>query len=112
MMESRSFKLAKGDFAQQKLRFNDGQDYHISFAVDDVFAQQLFVQILDDDSGEVLYDNTTDDMSLNLEFTAIKEVNAKIYIETPDAVIKDTLHEITGCIGLLIETRPTPPTGF
>ncbi len=112
MPQSRSFHLTKGGFARQNVRLNDGQDYHVSFAVDDVFAQQLYVQIIDDDSGDVLYDNTEDNMNLNLEFSAVKEVNAKIYIETPSAVVQDTLHEISGCIGLLIETRPTPPTGF
>lgn len=110
--QSRSFKLAKGEIAEQTIRLNAGQDYHISFAVDDVFAQQLYVQIIETGSDEVLYDNTEDNMNLNLEFSAIRDIEAKIYIETPAAQKVDPRHEITGCIGLLIETRPTPPTGF
>ncbi len=110
--ESRSFTLTKGDFASQNVFFNNGQDYHINFSVDDIFANQLYIQIIDVSTDEVLYDNKEDNMSLNMEFSAIKDTDAKIIFETTTPTYKNERNPIKGCIGLLIETRPTPPTGF
>ncbi len=110
--ESRSFTLTKGDFASQKVFFNNGQDYHINLAVDDIFANQLYIQIIDIETDEVLYDNKEDNMSLNMEFSAIRDTHAKIFFETATPTYINDRNPIKGCIGLLIETRPTPPTGF
>jgi hypothetical protein len=111
LMESRSFKMAKGDFVNQDVVFNNGHDYHINIAVDDIFGNILFMQIVDIDNQTVLYENSKDNMNLNLEFSALETVNVRITIETP-ASRTESSFEIEGCIGLLIETRPTPPTGF
>jgi hypothetical protein len=111
LLESRSFQLAKGEFVNQDLTFNNGHDYHINVAVDDMFGNRLFLQIIDLDKNQVLYNNTEDNMNLNLEFSALETVNVRISMETPSSN-SETPYEVKGCIGLLIETRPTPPTGF
>jgi len=111
ILESRSFQLAKGEYATQEVTFHNGHDYHINVAVDDVFGNQLFVQVMDIDNQEIIYDNTKDNMNLNLEFSALETINAQITLETPSSSSEST-YEIKGCLGLLIETRPTPPTGF
>lgn len=111
IIESRSFKLSKGDYVTQGITFHNGHDYHINVAVDDIFGNRLFMQILDVDNQVVIYDNTKDNMNLNLEFSALETINAQITLETPSSNSQSSF-EIKGCLGLLIETRPTPPTGF
>ena len=111
LIESRSFKLKKGDYVNQDVLFHNGQDYHINVAVDDVFGNRLFMQIYDLDNQKVVYDNTKDNMNLNLEFSALETVNVRITLETP-ASNTESNFQIEGCVGLLLETRPTPPTGF
>ncbi|PLX18251.1 MAG: hypothetical protein C0599_12510 [Salinivirgaceae bacterium] len=111
LIESRSFQLMKGEYVNQDLTFNNGQDYHINVAVDDMFGNRLYMQIIDLDKNKVLYTNTEDNMNLNLEFSALETVNVRITLETP-ASNSESTYEVKGCLGLLIETRPTPPTGF
>lgn len=111
LIESRSFKLKKGDYVNQDVLFHNGQDYHINVAVDDMFGNRVFMQIFDVDNQKVIYDNTKDNMNLNLEFSALETVNVRITLETPSSSTKAKF-EIEGCVGLLLETRPTPPTGF
>lgn len=109
---SRSFSLKKGEVRNARITFQKGQDYHLNFAIDDLFASRLFIQIVDTNTRQILYDNTTDKLSLDMEFSAIYNIEAIITIETPAGTINDDKYQYTGCVGMLIENRPTPPTGF
>lgn len=110
--ESRSFALKKGETARTDIEFYKGMDYHINFAVDDLFGSRLYVQIVDKQTQEIVYDNTEDQFNLDMEFSVIKNINVNIIIETPASVVEDSRYDFTGCIGMLIETRITPPMGF
>lgn len=109
---SRSYEMTKGELRNIEMEFHKGMDYHLNFAVDDLFASKLFVQILDKQTREVLYDNTEDQFNLDLEFSAVKDLLVNITIETPAPIVKESRYNFSGCVGVLIETRITPPLGF
>ncbi|MFO7862761.1 MAG: hypothetical protein R6U85_02065 [Salinivirgaceae bacterium] len=107
-----SFAMQKGEFQQVSVTFRNGYDYHVCVAASDIFGSKVFMQITDKATNEVMYDNTHDQINTNLEFSSVNTFEAIISLETPATRTNNTRYKPKGCVGLLIESRITPPTGF
>lgn len=121
--ESRSALFLKGQTSNTPFTIYNGRDYRISLCWDPILGSQIKFKLIDRESQNVLYDNTTDEFSTEFEFTAAQTRDILIEISIPGQsaslealenqdiifVRKDT--EI-GCVGVLIEHMITPTKGF
>lgn len=111
--QSKSGLFAKGQQSTIKVVFYRGMDYHISVCGDDD-AQANFI-IKDAKTGEVLYDNTTDNNTQEIQISNQNTRNVNIQVSLPGGGNdkKDMVKGQEGiCAGLLIEHRRSDKTGF
>lgn len=111
--QSRSGLFAKGQQSTIKAVFYKGMDYHISVCTEDE-SQANFV-IKDAKTGEVLYDNTSDNNTQEIQITNVNTRSVNILVSMPGAGNdkKDMVKGQEGlCAGLLIEHRRSDKTGF
>ena len=111
--QSRSGLFGKGQQSTIKAVFYKGMDYHISVCTEDD-SQANFI-IKDARSGEVLYDNTTDNNTQEIQISNQNTRNVNIQVVLPGAGNdkKDMVKGQEGmCAGLLIEHRRSDKTGF
>lgn len=122
-MESRSALFLKGQTSQTPFTIYNGRDYRISLCWDPILGNQIQFRLLDGQTGDVLYDNSTDEFASDFEFTVTqtREINIEITIPgsntltqsegSPDLIIVRKDKEM-GCVGVLIEHMITPTKGF
>jgi len=113
--QSRSGLFSKGQQSTIKAVFYKGMDYHISVCMEDE-AQANFV-IKDAKTGEVLYDNATDNNTQEIQISNVNTRNVSIQVILPGGTEekgkKDMVKGQEGmCAGLLIEHRRSDKTGF
>lgn len=111
--QSRSGLFAKGQQSTIKAVFYRGMDYHISVCTEDE-TQANFI-IKDAKTGEVLYDNTTDNNTQEIQITNenTRAVNIMVTLPGEGKEKKDMIKGQEGmCAGLLIEHRRSDKTGF
>lgn len=114
--QSRSGLFAKGQQSTIKAVFYKGMDYHISVCTED--EQQANFLIKDAKTGEVLYDNTTDNNTQEIQITNENTRSVNIQVVIPGSGDeggnkKDMVKGQEGmCAGLLIEHRRSDKTGF
>lgn len=114
--QSKGGLFAKGTSSTMKVVFYSGFDYSISLCVDKMLGPDIGFKLTDAKTGEVLYDNATDNKSLHVEFTCETTRNVNIQISVPGAATsakKKTADPDDGaCLGVLIEQKPSPKVGF
>lgn len=113
--QSRSGLFSKGQQSTVKCVFYKGMDYHISVCAEDE-AQAQFI-IKDAKTGEVLYDNSTDNNTQEIQITNVNSRSVTIQVVLPGSKDekgkKDMIKGQEGlCAGLLIEHRRSDKTGF
>jgi hypothetical protein len=112
--QSRSGLFSKGQQSTVKAVFYKGMDYHISVCTENQ-SQANFV-IKDAKTGEVLYDNSTDNNTQEIQISNLNTRNVNIMVVLPggsEAGKKDMVKGSEGmCAGLLIEHRRSDKTGF
>ena len=113
--QSRSGLFAKGQSSTIKAVFYKGMDYHISVCCEE--KAPINFSIKDAKTGEVLYDNTTDNNTQEIQITNQNSKNVIINVTlaggTDDKGKKDMIKGTEGlCAGLLIEHRRSDKTGF
>ena len=113
--QSRSGLFSKGQQATVKAVFYKGMDYHISVCTED--ETQANFTIKDAKTGEVLYDNSTDNNTQEIQITNQNTRNVNINVVLPGsgdaAGKKDMVKGAQGiCAGLLIEHRRSDKVGF
>ncbi len=112
--QSRSGLFSKGQQSTVKAVFYKGMDYHISVCTEDE-SQANFV-IKDAKTGEVLYDNSADNNTQEIQMTNINTRSVTIQVVLAggsEAGKKDMVKGQPGmCAGLLIEHRRSDKTGF
>lgn len=112
--QSRSGLFSKGQQSTVKAVFYKGMDYHISVCTEDE-TQANFI-IKDAKTGEVLYDNTSDNNTQEIQISNINTRSVNIQFILPggsEAGKKDMVKGTEGmCAGLLIEHRRSDKTGF
>jgi hypothetical protein len=121
--ESRSALFVKGQTSQTRFTIYNGRDYRISLCSDSILGGQIAFRLIDNETGNVLYDNKEDHYATEFEFTATQSRDIIIEISVPGNsgiieaesnqdlifVRKDTE---MGCVGVLIEHMITPSKGF
>lgn len=121
--ESRSALFLKGQKSKTVFNIYNGRDYRISLCWDPVLGSQIQFRIIDRETDDVLYDNSTDEFSSEFEFTVTQSREVFIEIGIPgssalmDAKDDDELIIVRkdkemGCVGVLIEHMITPTKGF
>lgn len=113
--QSRSGLFSKGQQSSVKAVFYKGMDYHISVCTEDE-TQANFV-IKDAKTGEVLYDNSTDNNTQEIQISNTNTRSINIQVVLPggegEKGKKDMVKGQEGmCAGILIEHRRSDKTGF
>ena len=113
--QSRSGLFAKGQTSTIKAVFYKGMDYHISVCTEDKATANFTIK--DAKTGEVLYDNATDNNTQEIQITNENTRNVNIQVVLPGGDTgsgkKDMVKGQEGmCAGLLIEHRRSDKTGF
>ena len=107
-----SFEFAFGEKRVIPVTLLMGKDYRITLCGDDIFDGVIQFIIRNTD-GKILYDNSSCDYKLNIEFS--NKVTQRVLFEliAPELNFKiaDSV-ETTGCIGILIEDMVSVKTGF
>lgn len=84
-----------------------GFDYSISICVDPLLGTQIGFILTDALTGEVLYDNATDNHPTHTEFSCEQARNIHIKVSIPGVKGKDK----GACLGVLIEQRVSVKKG-
>ena len=111
--QSRSGLFAKGQQSTIKAVFYKGMDYHISVCTEDETQANFLIK--DAKTGEVLYDNTADNNTQEIQITNenTRSVNIQVTLPGETKEKKDMIKGQEGmCAGLLIEHRRSDKTGF
>jgi len=116
--QSKSGLFEKGQTSQLRIIASKGTDYYINICTQSALGQVAF-KIKDGKSSEVLYDNSTDGMSQNFDFSCDNSRSLVIEVTIPgsssgekDKKTQKLKSADMACLGVLIQTRPTPKTGF
>ena len=112
--QSRSGLFAKGQSSTIKVVFYKGMDYHISVCCEE--KTPINFSITDaKPGGKVLYDNSTDNNTSEIQLTNENTQHVNIVVSIPGGDAKE-IDKIKGtegmCVGLLIEHRRSDKTGF
>lgn len=107
-----SFLFSSGEIRKMPFTLLLGKDYRIKLCADPVFEDIIEFIIINED-GKAIYNNSTQNFNLNLEFSCKKTQTVTLQLKAPDsnAGVSDTLSS-EGCIGLLIEEMVSVKTGF
>ena len=112
--QSSSGLFAKGQNSTVRAVFYAGMDYHVSICSEDE-AQAHFI-IKDLKTGEVLYDNSTDNNTQEIQITNQHTRNVNILVTLPGSSDGGKVDKVKGsegvCAGLLIEHKKSDKTGF
>ncbi|MBI4930451.1 MAG: hypothetical protein HY841_06795 [Bacteroidetes bacterium] len=113
--QSRSGLFAKGQQSTIKAVFYKGMDYHISVCTEDETQANFLIK--DAKTGEVLYDNTTDNNTQEIQISNENTRSVNIQVVLPGGDGKDAKKDMVKgqegmCAGLLIEHRRSDKTGF
>lgn len=121
--DSRSALFVKGQSSKTVIEIFNGRDYRISLCWDPVLGNRIGFKILDRETDNVLYDNSTDEFSSEFEFTVTQSREIIVQISVPgesdlskaqgneDLILVRKDREM-GCVGVLVEHMITPSKGF
>jgi hypothetical protein len=106
---SKSGSFAKGQSSRYEVAFHSGFDYSITICADPILGNQIGLVLTKSPTDELLYDNATDNKANHTIFSCKETCRAFIAVTIPGpAPIKGKPAE-TGCLGILIEQKPTHP---
>ena len=111
--QSRSGLFATGQQSTIKAVFYRGMDYHISVCTENESPANFVIK--DAKTGEILYDNTTDNNTQEIQISNgnTRSVNIMVTLPGESKEKKDMIKGQEGmCAGLLIEHRRSDKTGF
>lgn len=121
--DSRSALFVKGQSSQTVMSIFNGRDYRISLCWDPALGSRVGFKIIDNETDNVLYDNSTDEFASEFEFTVTQSREIVIEIIIPgesdlskahgneDLILVRKDREM-GCVGVLVEHMITPSKGF
>jgi hypothetical protein len=110
--QSKSGLFAKGTTSKLKAIFYSGFDYSISLCADPALGTGIGMVLSDATTGEVLYDNATDNKATHFEFGNETTRNMFITITIPGAGPAKGKSADAACLGILIEQKTSPKVGF
>lgn len=110
--QSKSGLFAKGTTSKLKAVFYSGFDYSISICADKALGEGIGLVLSDATTGEVLYDNATDNKASHMEFSCETTRNMFITISIPGTGPGKGKAIDAACLGILIEQKVTTKVGF
>lgn len=110
--QSKSGLFARGTTSKLKAVFFAGFDYSITMCADKALGTDIGLVLSDATTGEVLYDNATDNKSPHMEFSCESTRNMNITITIPGSGPVKGKAADAACLGILIEQKVTPKVGF
>ncbi|MBI3509880.1 MAG: hypothetical protein HY064_04400 [Bacteroidetes bacterium] len=110
--QSKSGLFAKGTTSKLKAIFYAGFDYSISLCADPALGTEIGLVLSDASTGEVLYDNATDNKSSHMEFSCESTRNMFVTVTIPGEGVSRGKAVDAACLGILIEQKVTPKVGF
>ena len=127
--QSRSGIFGKGMTSEMKVVLFQGMDYSISICNEKILGKEgMKFTLTDAKTGELIYDNSTDGGTQQIEFTCETTRNVLIKVTAPGAAStggsdvakagggstkpKTAKAEDAGCVGVLIEQKPSQKVGF
>ncbi len=135
--QSKSGLFGSGQTSDLRMIIYKGLDYRISICADDLFGKDVKFKIKDAKTGEVMYDNTTDKMVQEVEFSSENTRSILIQVTVPEvsmagkdnkgkkpkdakgdkdkkpAPSSEKLAAADGaCVGMLVEHKMSDKTGF
>jgi len=107
-----SFEFSSGEQRQIPFNLLLGIDYRITLCADPIF-EGIIKFIIRGEDGKEIYNNSTQNFNLNLEFSSRKTHNVVFELSAPEPNkgVSDTVY-FEGCIGVLIEEMVSVKTGF
>lgn len=112
--QSKSAMFEKGQTSELKFIAYKGQDYRVTICTEEALGNQVHFKIKDGRSGEVLYDNASEEMIQDFEFSSENTRPLALEVTVPSGETKEEKFKPTdmACLGVLIEHRPSTKTGF
>ncbi len=110
--QSKSGLFAKGTSSKLKVIFYAGFDYSISLCADKDLGAQIGLILTDAKTGEILYDNATNNKSGHMEFSCQTTRNIAVAITIPGSGPNKGQTADAACLGILIEQKVSPKVGF
>lgn len=104
--------FCKRNFIQIKSNFYAGFDYSISLCADKDLGAQIGLILTDAKTGEILYDNATNNKSGHMEFSCQTTRNIAVAITIPGSGPNKGQTADAACLGILIEQKVSPKVGF
>ena len=110
--QSKSGLFAAGTTSKLKVIFYAGFDYSITICADKLLGNGIGFTLTDAKTGEMLYDNATDNKSPHMEFSCETTRNALITVTVPGTGPAKGKSQDGACLGVLIEQKVTPKIGL
>lgn len=134
--QSKSGLFGSGQSSDLRMVIYKGMDYRISICADALFGKDIKFKIKDAKTGEVMYDNTTDKMVQEVEFSSETTRTILIQVTVPEVSAgggkdkgkkpakdakgdkgkKESSEKLAAadgaCVGMLVEHKVTDKTGF
>lgn len=105
---SGSFELSSGHQEVVFISLAEGKDYRIHLCAAPVFNQVIQFDIYNK-QNDLLYTNTANEFSLQVEFSSKKLQELSFVITAP---LIETMPDTSGCVGILIEEMESVKIGF
>lgn len=116
--QSKSTLFRRGESAETHFIAYKGFDYRLSFCGQDdlLEGQKIAFFIRNGKTKELIFENSTEDFTQEFEFTCTSSSRILVEISLPpkpeNSLKPGNRFEYKGCIGVLIESRSSPVTGF
>jgi hypothetical protein len=110
---SRSALFSPGQSSKLTFTAHKNYDYRLTFAGEESILSggKIEFKILDSSTGKVLFDSAEEGVT-EFEFVCDSSINMVVQIILPESTASSTKKVLYGCVGFLLESRPTLQTGF
>jgi len=117
-IQSKSTLFKRGETSETYFIAYKGFDYRLSFCAQEdlIEDQKVAFFIRNAKTKELIFENSTEEFTNEFEFTCTGSTRILVEISLPPESVNKlkpgNRFEYKGCVGMLIESRPSPKVGF